>query len=109
MDPNCRTFFAREQSVENILVGFCRLEITSPKGEIIEWMSDNFQKSEIRDTLISYLSKKEIKVVDKFYHKDREFVIFYFQVYNRKSKFFYITHYLNERSENRSKRWCLFF
>jgi hypothetical protein len=67
-------------------------EITFSFGEIkssidtIDWLRSRFPQTDTREKLISYLSLKDVVLEDKFYHKEKPFVIFYFQVYNRKSK-----------------------
>jgi len=77
---------ARSPGVSDITSDFCRLTLESSKEETLEWLRSNFPESEPRATLIAYLSRPEHRVEDKFYHKDKECVIFYFQVYNRRSE-----------------------
>lgn len=77
---------ASRPSVKEITSQFCLLTLKSPKEQTLEWLRSNFPSSEERNILIQYLSRSEHIVEDKFYHKEKEGVIFYFQVYNRKTK-----------------------
>lgn len=70
----------------DITYNFCQLSVDSQKEYITDWLLSSFPKSDIRDTLIKYISRLETRVEDMFYHKDKECVIFYFQIYNCISK-----------------------
>lgn len=71
---------------QEITASFCRLKISDPSKGVIEWLQSNFSQTKTRDDLISYLSREEIKLEDKFCHKEKPYIIFYFECYNRKSK-----------------------
>lgn len=73
-------------SVGEITSKFCQLTLKSSKKQTLEWLWTNFPASTTRDHLIKFLSHSEHIVEDKFYHKDKECVIFYFQIYNCKTK-----------------------
>lgn len=81
----------QEEKLKDITVQFCRLNVVALESTL-EWLYKNFSKCDLRDSLIVYLSREDIVLKEKFYHKEKDRVIFYFRVYNSKNKRSYNKH-----------------
>lgn len=76
---------AETDYLQEITILFSRLNVSSVE-DTLDWLRKNFAECPIRDSLIEFLSREEIILKEKFYHKERDCVIFYFTVYNKKTK-----------------------
>jgi hypothetical protein len=76
---------AETDQLREITILFRRLNVSSLE-DTLDWLRNNFAECPIRDSLIEFLSREEIILKEKFYHNKRESVIFYFTVYNKKTK-----------------------
>jgi hypothetical protein len=78
----CNTTY---EDILDIVSEFCLLNPVS-KEDVAEWLTTNFPNCDAKRYLLSSLSNNDVKIEDKFYHKDEENVIFYFQLYNMRTR-----------------------